>query len=228
MSEDLTREEVLSAVDGAVEELLAAAGIEAPPVDALDLARRHLRMAVLDERNAPRRRPGSKQIVLSPDDSEERRQWVAAQAIGAERKPALLAKLGIDPAVRSLGESLANLFAEHLLVPALWFADDVRSCGGDLLKLKKRYRTAAHETIAFRLLDLPEPCVISIVEEDRVQRRRSNGPRVTKQLQEPERECQQHVTEHDKPHVVRRDRWIVQGWPVGGQRVVLRSVVEME
>src|SRR5437764_10927787 len=117
MFEDLSREDVLSVIDRAVEELLTAAGIASPPVDALGLARGHLGMVVLSEPAGSRKRPGPKQVVVCADDSEERRQWSAAQAIGALLKPSLLEKLGLDPAARPAGESLSNRFAEHLLVP---------------------------------------------------------------------------------------------------------------
>jgi hypothetical protein len=45
MADDLPREEVLAAIDAAVAELLAAAGIAAPPVDAITLAQVRLSSA---------------------------------------------------------------------------------------------------------------------------------------------------------------------------------------
>src|SRR5947199_99878 len=70
-----------------------------------------------------------------------------------------------------MGESLANLFAHRLLVPTRWLAGEARACGYDLPSLKERFRTASHEVIAWRLLDLSEPCVITIVDNDSVSRR---------------------------------------------------------
>ena len=65
------------------------------------------------------------------------------------------------------GESLANLFAYRLLVPSCWFAIDAKTMDYDLLALKKRYATSSHEVLAWRFLDLPEPCIITIIDDDR-------------------------------------------------------------
>jgi len=57
MFDDLAREEVVEAVDRAVAELLQSAGMEAPPVDAIVLAQRHLGISVcLDRRQQQRGR----------------------------------------------------------------------------------------------------------------------------------------------------------------------------
>src|SRR5262249_46266998 len=98
---DVTREEVLLAIDHAVEQLLEQAGGAAPPVDAIVLAQRHLGMTVcLDEREQQRaraQRAGQrKQIFLRPEPSEERHQWTVAHEIGEHLKPGLLHRLGLD------------------------------------------------------------------------------------------------------------------------------------
>src|SRR5437868_9629605 len=115
MSEELIREEVLEVVDGAVEELLHAAGIEAPPVDAIALAQRHLGMIICLDRRQPQRgraqrAGGRKQIYLRPEPTEERHQWTVAHEIGEHLKVSLLQRLGIEPAQTRamMGESLAN------------------------------------------------------------------------------------------------------------------------
>jgi predicted transcriptional regulator len=239
MSEDLSREEVHQAVDRMVEELLAAAGVTEPPVDALALAQRHLGMSVCVGARppapapGPRRRPagGRQQVVLEPGQSAERHQWAVAQAIGAHFKGDLLRRLGVSPEpTRGLmGVSLADLFAEHLLAPTDWFAGDARTLGHDLLDLKARYPTASHEVLAWRLLDLPEPCIITVVDNDHVHRRRSNAFPVRKELETVERACQRYVNQYSRPRVMREDGWTVQGWPVhrpDWKREVLRSVVE--
>ena len=84
---DVTREEVLLAIDHAVERLLEDAGVAAPPVDAITLAQRHLGMTVcLDEREQQRARAQRagrrKQIFLRPEPREERHQWTVAHEIG--------------------------------------------------------------------------------------------------------------------------------------------------
>src|SRR5689334_6913750 len=100
MTEDLTREDVHHAADRLVENLLAAAGVTRPPVDALDVARRHLGMSVREEARPGRLKRGGDVITVSPDPGEEARQWAAAQAVGARLKPDLLRRLGLDPAAR--------------------------------------------------------------------------------------------------------------------------------
>jgi hypothetical protein len=83
--------------------------------------------------------------------------------------------------------------------------------------------------IALRMLDLPEPCIVTVVDNGRVSRRRSNSWPVTRRLESPELECQQYVHSQGRAHVVFRDGWRVHGWPVhkpDWKREVLRSVVE--
>jgi Zn-dependent peptidase ImmA (M78 family) len=238
MFDDLSREEIIDAVDRAVAELLQSAGMEAPPVDAIVLAQRHLGMSVcLDRRQQQRgraqRAAGRKQIFLRPEPTEERHQWTVAHEIGEHLKPALLQRLGLAPdQTRPMsGESLANLFAHHLLVPIRWFAADAPARDYDLLALKERYRTASHEVLAWRFLDLPAPCIVTIVDNDHIHRRRSNAWPTRRELAPAERECQHYVNYYSRPRVVRADGWTVQGWPIhqaDWKREVLRSVVETE
>ncbi len=236
MLEDLTRDEVVGTVDRMVEELLTAAGVARPPVDVLALAQRHLGMQVcLDRRQQQRGRAqrvaGRRQIFLRPEPTEERHQWTVAHEIGEHFKVPLLQRLGITPGeTRAMaGESLANLFAYHLLVPSCWFTADAPAGDYDLLALKQQYRTASHEVIAWRLLDLPAPCIITIIDNDHIYRRRSNAWPVRRQLEPVEQECQRAVHGRGRPCVVRDNGWTVQGWPVhqaDWKREVLRSVVE--
>src|SRR3954453_16671762 len=98
MSEELSREEVHQAVDRAVEELLEAAGVAAPPVDAIALAQRHLGMVVCLDREQPQRgraqRPaGRRHIYLRPEPTEERHQWTVAHEIGEHLKADLPKRL---------------------------------------------------------------------------------------------------------------------------------------
>jgi Zn-dependent peptidase ImmA (M78 family) len=234
MSEGPTREEVLEKVDASVEDLLRAAGWEGPPVDAIALAQRHLGMIVcLDRRQQQRgraqRAAGRKQIFLRPEPSEERHQWTVAHEIGEHLKVALLQRLAVNPELTGVmaGESLANLFANRLLVPTSWYADDARSAGWDLLQLKQKYRTVSHEVLAMRFLDLHEPCVVTVVDKDAISKRRSNAWPPGKELEPSELKCQQYVNQFSRPTVVREAGWTVQGWPVHSsdwKREILRSV----
>lgn len=235
--DDLPREEVVAVIDRAVDELLERAGVEGPPVDAIALAQRHLGMVIcLDKsqshRGRAQRSAGRRQIYLRPEPTEERHQWTVAHEIGEHLKTGLLERIGIAPAETPAlaGESLANLFAYRLLVPGQWLADDAPACDYDVLELKRRYQTASHEVIAWRFLDLSAPCIVTVVDNDRIQRRRSNAwPVRSKKLEVPEAECQRRVTRTGQPHVIRAEGWTVQGWPIhqeNWRREILRSVVE--
>jgi len=236
MPDDLPREDVVAVVDQMVEELLEAAGVQGPPVDAIALAQRHLGMVVcLDKRQTQRGRAqrshGSRQIYLRPEPREERHQWTVAHEIGEHLKVELLQRLGTNPGeTRGMtGESLANLFAYRLLVPTCWFAADARDLDYDLLALKQKYATSSHEVLAWRFLDLPAPCIVTIIDNDVISRRRSNAWRIKKQLSAAEQKCQRAVHQAGRPRLVREENWTVQGWPVHApdwKREILRSVVD--
>jgi Zn-dependent peptidase ImmA (M78 family) len=236
MLDDMPREDVVAVIDQMVEELLDAARVAEPPVDTIALAQGHLGMVVcLDKRQTQRGRAqrslGKPQIYLRPEPREERHQWTVAHEIGEHLKVELLQRLGMEPARTGAmtGESLANLFAYRLLVPHCWFASDAPSLDYDLLALKQRYRTSSHEVLAWRFLDLPEPCVVTVIDNDHVTRRRSNGPRVTRTLQPAEQSCQRIVNQKGRPKSVRQGAWTAQGWPVHSldwKREILRSVVD--
>lgn len=236
MTEDLPREEVVAVVDRAVEDLLQAAGVDVPPVDAIALAQRHLGMVICLDRRQPQRgraqrAAGRRQIFVRPEPTEERHQWTVAHEIGEHLKASLLQRLGLTPEqTRAMaGESLANLFAYRLLVPTCWFATDARACDYDVLELKQRYRSASHEVIAWRFLDLPEPCIITVIDNEYIHRRRSNAWRVRRQLEPAERVCQRYVHYYSRPRFVWEAGWTVQGWPVhqaDWKREILRSVVD--
>ncbi len=230
MVRDWSREEVLNIIDSRVHELLIAAGCGHPPVDTLELAERHLKVA-LDSLRPPRAAPGHR-IDLRREANEEKRQAFVALAIADLLRPDLLQHLDVTPTeLRSMtGESLTGLFAARLLVPTIWFTTDAPALDFDLPDLKGRYRTATHELLAWRMLDLTSPCVITLVDHGKVSRRRSNAWRVTRTLTAVEKECQAFVHRYSRPKLMQREGWTVQGWPVhhtgGARREVLRSVYE--
>ncbi len=238
MFDDMPREDVVATVDRMVEELLRAANIQKPPVDTIALAQGHLGMVIcMDKRQAQRgraqRTAGKKQIYLRPEPREERHQWTVAHEIGEHIKSDLLARLGMEPGeTRAMaGESLANLFAYRLLVPTCWFAEDAPSLDYDLLALKEKYATSSHEVLAWRFLDLPEPCIVTILDNDTITRRRSNSWPIKRKLEAAEEKCQKYVHQNSRPRRVQENGWTVQGWPVhqtDWKREVLRSVVETE
>jgi Zn-dependent peptidase ImmA (M78 family) len=230
----MPREDVTTTIDRMVEELLDAAAVTQPPVDAIALAQGPLGMTiVLDQRQPQRGRAqrtlGKKQIYLRPEPREERHQWTVAHEIGEHIKSEILQRLGVAPTeTRSMmGESLANLFAYRLLVPTCWFAEDARSLDFDLLALKQRYATSSHEVIAWRFLDLPQPCVVTILDNEHISRRRSNAWPMKRALLPIEQRCWQHVNAESEPITMRDDEWTVTGWPVhqlNWKREILRSV----
>jgi Zn-dependent peptidase ImmA (M78 family) len=236
MSDDIPREDMVGTVDRMVEDLLRAAKITEPPVDTIALAQGHLGMVIcLDKRQAQRgraqRSAGRRQIFLRPEPREERHQWTVAHEIGEHFKSELLVRLGIDPEqTRAMaGESLANLFAYRLLVPTCWFADDAPALDYDLLRLKEKYSTSSNEVLAWRFLDLPEPVIVTIVDNDAISRRRSNAWPTRRQLEPAESKCQKYVHEHSRAWRVQENGWTVEGWPVhqdDWKREILRSVVE--
>jgi hypothetical protein len=240
MFEELSREEVHQAVDRVIADFFESVGVSGPPVDALDLARRHLGLEVSLQDDSPRSRRRSSikhaPLLTSPASAgggrgEEQLQALAAQKIGEHLEPSLRERLGIPPHQRRalMGESLSHLLADHLLVPTRWLAEQARACGHDLLELKATFRTASHERIAWRLLDLEEPCIITIIDNDQISRRRSNFWRVRRQLAPAEQECQTYVNTYSRPRTVRSAGWTVQGWPVhqaDWKREVLRSVID--
>jgi Zn-dependent peptidase ImmA (M78 family) len=236
--DDIPKEEIFAVIDRTVADLLAAAVITGPPVDAIALAQKHLGMVVgLDKRQEQRGRAqrsgGRPQIYLRPEPTEERHQWTVAHEIGEHQKALLLERLGIAPERTGVmaGESLANLFAHRLLVPTAWFAAEAPGLDYHLLQLKERYRTASHELIAWRILDLPAPCIITVIDNDRVYKRRSNAWPVNKRLTAAEDLCRRWINEHGKPKVVRKGDRTVQGWPVHQttwKREILRTVIDAD
>ena len=231
--EDPQRDDVLATIDAMIGELLQRAGVAEPPVDAIALAQKTLGMVVvLDKRQSLRgRSQGKQQIFLRPEPREERHQWTVAVEIGRHFKADLLARLGVEPgATGSLGGE-ASLFATRLLAPTAWFAADAASAEYDLLALKQRYKTASHEMLAWRLLDLSAPCIITIIDNDAIHRRRSNAWPARKELSPPEKKCQKRVHESGQPREVREAGWSVRGWPVhqdDWKREILRAVRDDE
>lgn len=220
-----------AAVDSVAEELLAETGLDHPPVDALALARR-LKVAVAfddaqQSRGRHKRIDGRSSIFLKPDPRPERMQWAAAHELGEVVAWQIFERAGADeepsPETR---EQTANLLASRLLLPSLWFRDDARRLDGDVLALKQRYCTASHELIAWRLLDLPDPAIVTIFDLGRLTRRRSNATERPPRLQPIERECQAEVSRQGRPAELHAGGLRVQGWPVheeGWTREILRT-----
>jgi len=65
-----------------------------------------------------------------------------------------------------------------------------------------------------RLLDLAAPCIITIVDNGHVHRRRSNAAPVRRTLEPPELLCQEYVHRFSRVHRVQEGSWTVQ-WLAG-------------
>lgn len=232
-----SQEDVLDACDRLVAGLLERAGVTEPPVDALRVAEHHLGIPVEvvepehDDRGRPR--PGSRRptsgIALAPHMTAEQRQSAAAHGIARALLPDLLRKLGVEPGGESkqAAAHLRGLLVARVLVPTRLLRSALRQTKYDLPALQKVFTTASFETLALRLLDLDDPCVIAIVDDGVVATRRGNGAPVTRKLTPAEQDCLTAVMEQDLPDRQRSGGWTVQGWPVPGRpfrRVVLRAV----
>jgi hypothetical protein len=223
MSESVSPEEVGRAIDRVVQDLFDFAGLREPPVDAVVLATRHMGLVLPGGRGRRPSQPGP--------EKPAQQQWAAAQEIGRQCRADVLSKLGVPPEeARGLtGASLSNLFAGRLLLPTAWFAAEGRAAGWDLPALKQRFGTAGYEVLAARLLDLDEPCVVTVVDNEHVQSRRSNAWPVNRTLSGPEQRCLRQVQQYSRPHRLSADGWTVQGWPVheaDWRREILRGVID--
>lgn len=234
---DFSQEDLFDACDRLVAGLLERAGVTEPPVDALRIAEDHLGIPVEfaepeeDDRGRPRAatRRHSAGIVLSPHMTDEQQHTAAAHGIARTLLPDLLHKLDIVPGSESkqAAAHFRALLASRILVPARLLRAALRNCKYDVPALHEAFATASFETVALRLLDLDQPCVIAIVDDGVVATRRGNQMPVTKKLTPAEQACLDRVMEQDLPHTVRAEGWTAQGWPVPNRpfrRVVLRAV----
>lgn len=238
---DFTPEDLFDAVDREVRSVLDRAAIAEPPVDALHIAQDlfdvEIRYAEDDEEveqgrfgpRPPQRRRGGNVLTLREDQSPESAQAMAARLVARQLLPPVLTKLGIVPGTenKSAQAHLLGVMTPRLLLPSRWFESDSRKAGYDLVAVKERYATAHAETIALRWLDLDEPCVIAILDDDAVGTRRANRFAATKKLTAAEEACAAKVRETAKPARVRTGDWTAWGWPTKGVpfgRIVLRAV----
>ena len=223
-------------LDGLAAEVLASAEIGRPPVDAFLVAQRLGVEILLDDAQAGRARhkrlAGRPVILLRPDERPERLQWAAAHELGEVIAHRVFERLDMDesdvqPALR---EQSANLLATRLLLPFGWFTDDVRRVDGDLPTLKAIYRTASHELLAWRLLDLPVESTVTVFDHGRITRRRSNGGRRPSSLTPPECAVWQETHRTGDPHEQRHGEVRIRCWPIhepGWKREILQAVLDV-
>lgn len=185
MLPEIPEEQVRAAVEGVAREVLAEGDAFGPPVDALLLAERLGMVVARDGVSDARARfvrlgsPGEvaqATILLADDPRPERRHWAVAHEIGESTAYRVFRELGVDPneAPVAAREAVANRLAGCLLLPRDWFLSDGGAVDWDLLELKARYSTASHELIARRMLEMPPPVIITLVDQGKPQWRRSN------------------------------------------------------
>jgi hypothetical protein len=243
MVPELTREELTAALEEVAGEVLDEAGVEGPPVDALALAGTLGITVAWDagqggrarcvRLNGTAGRAPRPTILLRPEPRPERRHWAVAHEIGEQVAYRLFDRLGLDPRETAPGsrEKVANHLAGRILLPGAWFAADGTAVGWDLFALKRRYTTASHELIARRMLDMPPPVIVTLLDQGRLIWRRSNVPGRVPPLGPAEEACWQ--TAHDQNVPDRRDDGPlrVHAWPVhepGWRREILRTEVTEE
>jgi hypothetical protein len=241
MLAELAPEELADALNAVAAEVLAAAGVHSPPVDAFAVARA-LGITVAEDdrqwgrarfvrlkgrgRSAPRAT-----ILLRPDPRPERRQWAVAHEIGEHAAYRLFEMLSVDPreADPAARERTANQLAGRLLLPAAWFGEDGPALDWDLPELKTRYATASHELIARRMLDFPPPVVITIYDHGGISLRRSNVFGRVPPPSARETECWRRAHETGLAHQVSDASCTVRAWPVheeGWKREIARTEVD--
>ena len=168
MLSEIPDDEFAAALDACAAEVLWEAGVTEPPVDALALPkalrpRRRARFCDAASRSiravwrSRGQNGGQGTIVVGVAERPEREQWAVAHEIGESVAYRVFERLGVafDEALPTARELVANRLASALLLPRRWFAADGREHDWDLLELKERYRTASHELIARRMLEMP-------------------------------------------------------------------------
>ncbi|RPI80510.1 MAG: ImmA/IrrE family metallo-endopeptidase [Planctomycetaceae bacterium] len=221
----------LQGVSCLVDQVLRDAAWSGPPVDSLRLARRLGMTIAIDARQEPRGRHvrlgGKTAIFVRPEPRPERLQWTVAHEIGESLAHRLEEAVGAADWGEAEREQRANLLATRLLLPTRWFERDARALGADLLALKARYATASHELIAWRLLDLDEPAVTTVIDQGRLTRRRSNFGGRLPGWTAFERECLAESQAKSQPVVRSKNDCSVAVWPVhepGWRREIVRLV----
>jgi hypothetical protein len=236
---DFSQEELIDAIERLVYGLLERAGVTEPPVDALHIAEEHLGIPVevvepAEEDETGRRRPRARAatavgIALTADMSVEQQQKAAADGIARCLFPDVLRRLGVVPGAesRQFAAHVRGLVVPRILIPTRLLRAALKECKFDVPALKDRFVTATTEAVALRLLDLDEPCVITIVDDGVVAVRKANQFAVTRKLEPAEQQCLDKVMELDLPRRTRRGGWTVHGWSVperAFRRVILRAV----
>jgi len=243
MFSSLTAEEWAAGLDAVTMQVLDAAGVDHPPVDAMAVARALGLTVATDDRQQGRARyvrlrglrgrASRPTVLLRPDPRAERRQWALAHEIGEHVAHRVFHGLDADPRIAShrVREAVANQMAGRLLLPTAWFAADAAAEDWDLLALKARYSTASHELIARRMLELPAAAIISIFDQGQLHFRRGNVPGRVPAPSPEEIRCWKAVHRGDPAEQSAGGAMRIRGWPIhepGWKREILRTEITCE
>ncbi len=244
MLPDIPAEQFAIALDACAAELLAATEMTRPPVDTFLLAERLNMVVARDSTMESRGRlvrlragasAGRGTILLADEPRPERRYWTVAHEIGESVAYRVFGALGVDAtdAPVAARERVANHLASCLLLPRCWFLEEARAVDWDLLELKQCFRTASHELIARRMLEMSPPVIITLFDQGKPQWRRSNSLCRIPKLTEEEKQtwyaafdggkASQFAGDHLPEEVVD-----VRCWPIhepGWRREILRTAL---
>lgn len=205
-------------LDEIIAPLVTAADGQVLQIDAIEIAQRLGLFVVYDTRLSTRGRnvrlSGQPLIVVRPDERPERVQWAVAHELGESHAAAVARVCGEqETPPHEFRESVANRFAVRLLLPDPWFTELAREEAANLEVLKSAFPAASYELIAWRLLDLPEPAIMTVLDQGKITRRRSNQTQVPP-WQAQEQQVWEQVHSTAQPHSDLAPPWHVQGWPV--------------
>ena len=239
MLAEVTCEDYTRCLDEVVSDVLAAAEITAPPIDAFSIADRLGIIVAVDDRQLGRARcarlnAASREqptIFVRSEPRVERGQWSVAHEIGEHWSERVFAKLHINPLEAPAGsrEKVANLSAARLLLPTPWFRRAAEHSDWDLFQLKRKFSTASHELIARRMLDFEPPVAIAVFDHGRLTFRRANLLGMTA-LSPPEHACRERAARTNRTSRNETSRIVVTAWPIHEpewRREILRTLYIM-
>ncbi|MEX1231910.1 MAG: ImmA/IrrE family metallo-endopeptidase [Planctomycetaceae bacterium] len=207
-------------LDELIEEVLHEAKVLHPPVDPFAVAARFRITVAFDGEQSTRGRhkqlAGKPVILVRPDSRKERNCWVVAHELGEVWATEWFRRSGVSPdeASPTAREEFANRFASRLLLPSRWFFLDAEMNGRHFHRLKTRYRTASYELIGWRMLDMPQPTIVTLCDQGSIVRRRCNWPGRPPRLLPVEQSAWQHA--HRESDVAKQtaNGIVVQTWAI--------------
>ncbi|MEZ6047293.1 MAG: ImmA/IrrE family metallo-endopeptidase [Planctomycetaceae bacterium] len=213
--------EIFNSLDQVVNDLLEQAEIIAPPVNSFQIARELGWEIVLNEEQCERGRykriQNQPTIFLKPDDRPERVHWALAHELGetlSDRWKEWIEEQDTGSSSSSPRESLANLFATRLLLPECWFSNEAVRLEGDLTALKESFSTASYQLIAYRLLDVESPLMVTIFDQGKPTSRRCNWTHSPPPLQAAEKACWEKTHSENRYHSAKTSELQLDCWPV--------------